>query len=87
MEAASGGEPPAADDDEAGTDGTQPYQPLTCNYMPLTSTKSTLLPPQTRMKRGFMDCDTVVLEHMQKRGLASVVKPEKQNLGILVVKP
>ena len=39
----------------------------------------------TRMQSRLVDCDTVVLQHVQQRGLAGVVEPEEEDLCALVV--
>lgn len=36
---------------------------------------------------GLVLHHTVVLEHVHERGLASIVKAQEENLGVLVVKP
>lgn len=40
--------------------------------------------PRTWVLRGVVLREALVLEHMQQRRLASVVKAEEENLGILV---
>ena len=38
------------------------------------------------MKGGFMDSDTIMLEHFQKCGFACIIKPKKKNASIFVIK-